>query len=457
MAMTQTTYSNLPTFNQLSRYLNGLLFISYLVFILFVESFFYFMDKNYHSFIQRIAYKLSRVNILYVKLFQAIALNRQYIDESLNQFLLTFTDNSPWCLDDIDYETLIGITNDYNIVLQDGFEKPMNTGMVSLVFKGTMDSSPVVIKIKRRNIQFKLECAIENVLCLLSLLSFIPFIQKYDIESLVTRNIYLIREQLDFSKEVTNMLQVKENFTHFKYIKIPTVYQIQYPNAIIMEYIEGKSITDVNPEDYEHFAKQILKFGTVSILIHGLSHGDLHAGNILFIKDDKETFDKHKYILGILDFGIVYSIEKKFQEVLYDIMDGLTVVDKSVLAKKIIDSGMFIEPIETIRSLPIKDYENIISMLSNILADVFAINDNGSDSGLGNCNQIKFYYFIRDFHKYMSTFLPQYHLTMTNNVIKTQLALAMTHGVTMKLCKDNWTLLFSQVMIEMFHTDIFKE
>lgn len=449
--MTQTTYSNLDTFNQLSRYLNGLLFICYLVFILLVESFFYFMDNNYHSFIQRIAYKLSQVNILYVKLFQAIALNHQYIDESLNHFLLTFTDNSPWSLDDIDYETLIAITNDYNIVLQDGFEKPMNTGMISLVFKGTMNSDPVVIKIKRRNIEFKLECAIENVVCLLSLLSFIPFIHKYDIESLVTRNIYLIREQLDFYKESRNMVKIKENFSHFKYIKIPKVhYQFKYSNAIVMEYIEGKSITDVNPEDYEHFAKQILKFGTVSILIHGLSHGDLHAGNILFIKDDKETFDKHKYKLGILDFGIMYSIETKFQEVLYDIMDGLSVVDKSVLAKKIIDSGMFIQPIETIQSLPIKDYENIISMLSNILADVFAIES-------GNCNQIKFYYFIRDFHKYMSTFLPQYHVTMSDNVIKTQLALAMTHGVTMKLCKDNWTQLFSQVMIEMFHTDMFKD
>jgi len=399
------------------------------------------------------------VNILYVKLFQAIALNRQYIDESLNQFLLTFTDNSPWCLDDIDYETLIGITNDYNIVLQDGFEKPMNTGMVSLVFKGTMDSSPVVIKIKRRNIQFKLECAIENVLCLLSLLSFIPFIQKYEIESLVTRNIYLIREQLDFYKEVKNMSQVKENFSHFKYIKIPKVYsnRLQYPNAIIMEYIEGKSITDVNPEDYEHFAKQILKFGTVSILIHGLSHGDLHAGNILFIKDENEKNEKYKYKLGILDFGIVYSIDKKFQEVLYDIMDGLTIINKFILAKKIIDSGMFIQPIETIQSLPTKDYENIISMLTNILTDVFAIDDNGSDSGLGNCNQIKFYYFIRDFHKYMTNYLPQYHLTMSDNVIKTQLALAMTHGVTMKLCKDNWTPLFAQVMNEMFHTNMFKD
>ena len=68
-----------------------------------------------------------------------------------------------------------------------------------------------------------------------------------------------------------------------------------------------------------------------------------------------------------------------------------------------------------------------------------------------------FYFFICDFHNYMINYLPQYHLNMSSNVIKTQLALAMTHGVTFKLCKSSWVEMFTKVMEELFHTNLLEE
>jgi hypothetical protein len=45
--------------------------------------------------------RLSSINILCVKVFQAIALNNSLIDEKINNKLLQFTDNPPWNFSDI--------------------------------------------------------------------------------------------------------------------------------------------------------------------------------------------------------------------------------------------------------------------------------------------------------------------------------------------------------------------
>ena len=74
-----------------------------------------------------------------------------------------------------------------------------------------------------------------------------------------------------------------------------------------MEEIKGVPINKIKEEDYEGFAKQVIKFGFVTTLVHGVTHGDLHSGNILFIKDENETKYKHK--IGVLDFGIIYEVE----------------------------------------------------------------------------------------------------------------------------------------------------
>ena len=79
-----------------------------------------------------------------------------------------------------------------------------------------------------------------------------------------------------------------------------------------MEYINGMPINQILEEDYEAFAKQVLKFGLVTTLIHGVSHGDLHSGNVLFIKDENDK--KYKYKVGVLDFGIIYEADPEFKQ-----------------------------------------------------------------------------------------------------------------------------------------------
>ena len=89
--------------------------------------------KNYEEFIVSITNKLIQINILYVKIFQAFALNNNIIDNKINNTLTRFVDNAPWTNKEIDYNLLSILEED--II----FEKPLtpiNSGMISLVFKG---------------------------------------------------------------------------------------------------------------------------------------------------------------------------------------------------------------------------------------------------------------------------------------------------------------------------------
>ena len=66
------------------------------VIIFAYELLLYFMFRNYNNFIYRITHRLSCINMLYVKFFQAIASNNNLIDEKTNFEILKFTDIVPW-------------------------------------------------------------------------------------------------------------------------------------------------------------------------------------------------------------------------------------------------------------------------------------------------------------------------------------------------------------------------
>jgi len=419
----------------------------FFIFIFEVSKFTVF--KDYYNFIENLTQKLASINILYVKVFQSIALNNSLIDNKINNKLLKFTDNAPWNNSDIRFDELIELTNDNNITLMDGYETPINSGMISLVFKAKRisDDSNVIIKIKRRMIERKLKDAIGNLMFFMYFLSFFPLVKKYQLAEIVNKNIDIIKHQINFDEEVQNIVKIKTNCKHLKYVKIPSVFKEitdKYPNVILMEQIDGVPINKVKEEDYEEFAKPVLKFGFVTTLLHGVTHGDLHSGNILFIKDDNDKKYKHK--IGVLDFGIIYEIDSQFKGVLFSILTEMFNDSPKVTATKLLDSG-FIEPLDLVKSLSDEHRTNIINFTSEIVSETI--------NNPNNANQMQLYKCLSEFKKYISN--PEISglgLRPSDNFVKTQLVLAMAHGITLTLCKDDYMTFANKVINELFHTDI---
>jgi ubiquinone biosynthesis protein len=428
------------------------IFLFQLFIILLSESFWYVIWRDYSYFICNITLRLSKLNILYVKLFQAIASNHQLIDDKINNQLLNFTDNAPWDKTDIKFEELVECINTYNIQLQHGYEQPINSGMISLVFKGKLrgKNNDIVIKIKRNNIDKKLKDAIDNILFLIKLVSFLPIIRNYEIEKIVNKNIDIIKNQTNFFEEVGNIQKMKENCKNLKYIKIPHVYKEvtdNFPNIIMMEYIEGKKINEILEEDYEEFAKQVLKFGFVTSILHGLIHGDLHSGNILFIKDNNA--DKYKHKIGILDFGIVYKLKEDNKNAMFEIIIDIFNTTAKATAQKLLTCGL-IEPLEILNSLSKNHYDTIIDFTTEILEDTIYQSK--------KANQIQIYKFLDKFNKYITNNeISMLGLRPSDYFIKMQLIMAMSHGITLTLCKNDYIALADKVINELFHTNILTE
>lgn len=450
----------------MNKTLKNTFFLLNLSFTFLYEYLLFLVFDDIYIFSLRITEKLVNSNVLYVKIFQAIALNYNLIDERINEELMKYTDNAPWDRKEIDFDTLYKLEDTMNISFEYGFE-PINSGMISLVFKAKdrNNNQDIVIKMKRNNIESKIKEGLEKIQFLINVLSYFSVFKPYknNINDLIDKNVSLIINQTNFESEVNNMIKMKKNCKNLKYVIIPDVYSNvtqKYQNIIMMQFIEGLKINKVDKADYRDFAKQVLKFGIVSTMIHGFSHGDLHCGNILFIKDEiyesNNNNNKYSFKIGILDFGIMYEIESNFREKLFGILTEAFTSSAEIIAEKIIDTGL-IEPVDIIKNLPKNHYQSINNMIINIL------NETIYNSGLKkinvniNVNQSQIYNFIKKLDEYIkSNELLKYGIKPSVNFVKTQLALAMAHGITLALCKNDFISLIENVTNELFHTNLLK-
>ena len=436
-------------FDNFTKNRKSIIFLLNALFIFGSEIFLFGVFRDYSSFIDRLSTRLASINILYVKIFQAFALNHSLIDDKINNKLLTFTDNAPWNYSDVNLTELIQVADEYDLYLKNGYEIPINSGMISLVFKAYKKSdmiTPVIIKMKRNNIHEKLNDAIDNLLFIVYFLSFIPIINKYKISTIVDRNIQIIRRQTDFIEEINNMDKIRNNCKNLKYVKIPSAYrQItdKYPNVIVMDYIDGMKISQIKEDDYKNFAKLVVKFGIVTSVVHG----DLHSGNILFMKDPNDKKYPHK--IGIIDFGIICEIENNNKNKLFDICTSLFEASPRDSVIKLLNSGL-IDPPNILQQIPKDDYENIIKITEEILTETIHANK--------KMNQFQIYKFISKFNEYLTKDkLKNIGIRPSDEFVKIQLILAMAHGITLMLCKDELVPLMDESINELFHMNMMMD
>ena len=102
---------------------------------------------------------------MYVKCFQAFALNNNIIVDKINHTLIRFVDNAPWTNNEIDYNMLSILEKEHDIIFDQPLQ-PINSGMISLVFKGKngKNGEEIVVKMKRKNIKQTLTTGINDLL-----------------------------------------------------------------------------------------------------------------------------------------------------------------------------------------------------------------------------------------------------------------------------------------------------
>ena len=279
--------------------------------------------------------RLATKNMMYVKIFQAFATNRNIVSTELNQFFSDYTDNVSYTPEEYDVHELkeleaksmecsphlpLRIMNNYT---------PIKSGLMSLIFKayiGETDDTPVVIKYLRKNISKNFNSSMNNLVMFAKITRYFPYIRTLNVENLILQNIVCLKDQVCFRKELANITTYYNRWKNCEFVTIPKPYHDYTEkintDVIVMEYVDGMKITEIEPDDYDHFGKVLAAFNANAAFSSAIYHGDLHPGNILFIKEkhpqieDTNAF-KTIYKIGILDFGIIGRLSCTDQEILF--------------------------------------------------------------------------------------------------------------------------------------------
>ena len=275
--------------------------------------------------IKKISKKLEQENIVYVKIFQALCLDKDLLASDEQEFLLTYTDNVPYKTNEIDYDLLNKLEAEFSITLKSII--PINCGIVGLVFEGTdLSNNKVIIKMLKKDIYERFTNVFDELLYISYICQYIPYINSLKITKLLIDNEQILLNQMNFIKELEAIEIFSEKYKNNKEYVFPKVYRHiteKYNKLLVMENISGlkyKDIENMSETIKEEFAYVLNKFGILGILYHSVIHCDLHSGNVFFYINNETTSTNNeviKYKLGIIDFGICAFPNKKNQNAYY--------------------------------------------------------------------------------------------------------------------------------------------
>lgn len=179
-----------------------------------------------------------------------------------------------------------------------------------------------VVKIKRPNIDKTIEKNINQINWLLNVfLKIFINLKCIDISGKLKKALYLYRIQSDFINEVENWKKYDKIFSNIEGILIPKVVEeVSNNDIIVMEYISGKNLKDVNcfKDNLKLLDTINSKFMGIFItsMLNNIYHGDLHMGNFSFTE---------KGDIIIYDFGICFDFNESDpnDNFLMNIMDSI--------------------------------------------------------------------------------------------------------------------------------------
>jgi predicted unusual protein kinase regulating ubiquinone biosynthesis (AarF/ABC1/UbiB family) len=231
------------------------------------------------------------VNILYTKFFQALS----------GKYLFSSVHTIPFAPEE--FEPTFPVT------------KILGSGLISIVYESSWEDKPIVVKIKRKNIDARIQSSIDSLEWYLDWIHWIypiptSFLAFYEIkDSFLT--------QLDYVQEVKNHKQF-QSIASYPFITTPTLLEEECNDVhIVMSKLDHTHISMLTEKEIQNSIIHLVEMVLHLLTHHGFIHADLHLGNILF---QKET-------LGIIDFGFVIQLTTHEKEHIYELVKGLILHD----------------------------------------------------------------------------------------------------------------------------------
>lgn len=283
-----------------------------------------------------------RLGATYVKLGQFIASSPTLFPE---EYVLEFQN----CLDNtppIDYSTVKDIVEkDLGRKLYDVFTyfdaKPLASASVAQVHAATLKTGEeVVVKVQKPGVEETLQADLGFLAFASKLLEFVsPQVSRLSLANIVADLRVSMLGELDFRAEGQCLMEFRQ-FLEENGLTDKATAPLYYPEVsggkvLTMERLYGVPLVDLEGiKEYSNNPEETLfnALNTWSLSVMGCPffHADVHAGNLLVLKDGR---------VGFIDFGIVGRIPARIWEALQNVLVGFSTDDFDLVAASLVKMG----------------------------------------------------------------------------------------------------------------------
>jgi len=209
-----------------------------------------------------------------------------------------------------------------NEIFQDFHDTPIAAASLSQVHKAVLKEGDIVaVKVQRPGIYSKIETDLEIMYNIAYLLEkHIDEIRYFNLTKIVEEFDKAIHKELNFLNEATNIERFVSNFKNDQRIYVPKIYRNYCTSKIlIMEYIEGIKISEINKFENINIDKKLLikRGGDIilkQIFEHRFFHADPHPGNIFVLPGN---------IICFIDYGMMGTLTQTTKNLIISVVSGI--------------------------------------------------------------------------------------------------------------------------------------
>src|ERR1043165_4681301 len=269
---------------------------------------------------EELADDLEKLGPTFIKLGQLLSTRPDIIPEPYMEALSRLQDHvEPFSIEEVEEIVSTELGARLSKLFANFEREPYAAASLSQVHRAEMrDGRPVVVKVQRPNIRDQI---VEDLEALEQAAEFIDAHtetgRRYEFGNLLAELRRSLLRELDFKREATNLLKVRDSLREFQHIVIPEpIDHYTTSRVLTMDYIPGKKITDISPLrlleiDTRSLAEGLFRAYLQQILVDGFFHADPHPGNV-FITDDDH--------IALLDLGMVAHLTGNGREDLLSLL-----------------------------------------------------------------------------------------------------------------------------------------
>jgi ubiquinone biosynthesis protein len=193
----------------------------------------------------------------------------------------------------------------------------------------------VVLKVQRPRIIETIKNDLGVLYTMAALINqYVPESRPFNPQALVDEFFKTLELETNFVVEANNIRRIAQNFKDDPVIKIPNVFG-EYCTArvLVMEQLKGIRLSDHKllqeaGINREQIVASGLKAFFKMVFRDGIFHGDLHAGNLFILPDNR---------IGLVDFGVVGRVSQRTKDAVANMLVALATEDYEMLTYEYID------------------------------------------------------------------------------------------------------------------------